>query len=316
MTHVHRLLECRPEPLAGYLKALGVLRLVSTQADANARGWWHDDAFCLSTALSADHLVGFFLERYSPSPIVSPWNGGSGFYPGDQKAGIDALALSSHSRFSEYRDAIAVGRRLTTGWPKSPKDEPKQAMLRRCRATWRGRLLQWLEAAIVLRADGTLAYPALLGTAGGDGRLDFTNNFMQRLCELFEVGAPSAPAKPHASELLRGALFGGPISNLRPVAIGMFLPGAAGGANAASGFSGDSLVNAWDFVLALEGTLVFRSGLSRRARSNEAPRAAAPFAVHPASSGYATAALGEDSARGEQWMPLWDRPASLVSIRP
>ena len=30
---VHKLEGCRPQPLAGYLKALGVLRLVSEQAD-------------------------------------------------------------------------------------------------------------------------------------------------------------------------------------------------------------------------------------------------------------------------------------------
>ena len=31
---------CTPEPLMSYLKAIGVFRLVSEQADASARGCW------------------------------------------------------------------------------------------------------------------------------------------------------------------------------------------------------------------------------------------------------------------------------------
>ncbi len=37
---VHRLGGCAPTPLANYLKALGILRVVAEQADAEARGWW------------------------------------------------------------------------------------------------------------------------------------------------------------------------------------------------------------------------------------------------------------------------------------
>ena len=36
--HMHTLKGCSPAPLANYLKALGVLRLVAEQADLNARG--------------------------------------------------------------------------------------------------------------------------------------------------------------------------------------------------------------------------------------------------------------------------------------
>ena len=70
---------CRPEPLAGYLKALGVLRLVSEQEDPGARGAWIDGVFVLETRLSADELVSFFADRYRPTPVITPWNGGSGF---------------------------------------------------------------------------------------------------------------------------------------------------------------------------------------------------------------------------------------------
>ena len=45
MIHVHQLDGCAPAPLAHYLKALGILRLVAEQADRDARGWWDGDRF-------------------------------------------------------------------------------------------------------------------------------------------------------------------------------------------------------------------------------------------------------------------------------
>ncbi len=72
-----------------YLKALGILRLVS-EKDTEARGWWHDDSFWLRAKVlftgknndeeKRNALVQFFLHDYRPTPLVAPWNAGSGFY--------------------------------------------------------------------------------------------------------------------------------------------------------------------------------------------------------------------------------------------
>ena len=83
---------CAPTPLASYLKALGVLRLISSPAnhvsgeavDPRARGWWQNECFHLRTALSRDALLHFFLHDYAPSPIIAPWNGRAGFLEGDE----------------------------------------------------------------------------------------------------------------------------------------------------------------------------------------------------------------------------------------
>lgn len=80
MIHVHRLDGCAPTPLAHYLKALGVLRLVAEQADHDARAWWEGDSFRLATRLNHDELGSFFLRDYEPTPLISPWNKGAGFY--------------------------------------------------------------------------------------------------------------------------------------------------------------------------------------------------------------------------------------------
>ena len=83
--HFHTLTGCSPTPLANYLKALGILRLVSEQADPSARGAWRDESFVLASKLSGDELADFFLARYAPSPLVSPWNRASGFYGTEQR---------------------------------------------------------------------------------------------------------------------------------------------------------------------------------------------------------------------------------------
>ena len=110
---------CRPEPLAGYLKALAVFRLVSTQVDSRAKGWWRGEYFCLDSSLDAEGLVTFFLNDYSPTPLVAPWNGGSGFYPGDRRDGIDAILMTKHERFADYRDTI----RLVQQFEELPRNE-------------------------------------------------------------------------------------------------------------------------------------------------------------------------------------------------
>ena len=108
--HVHRLAGCAPAPLAHYLKALAVLRLVSEQADPSARGWWRDEVFHLATALDEGALLSFFAARYAPTPILSPWNGGSGFHSGDNITGISAIRRPA-------RCAMTIASRpATPGW--------------------------------------------------------------------------------------------------------------------------------------------------------------------------------------------------------
>ena len=70
---------CAPIPLAHYLKALGVLRLVAEQADPKVTGFWIRDCFIMNSGkLDQKTLLGFFLRDYVPTPILAPWNGGSG----------------------------------------------------------------------------------------------------------------------------------------------------------------------------------------------------------------------------------------------
>ncbi|RMF75161.1 MAG: type I-U CRISPR-associated protein Csx17, partial [Acidobacteria bacterium] len=253
---------CTPVPLAGWLKAVGVLRLVAEQAAPQARGCWRQGRFELCGALDAEGLRRFFLHDYRPTPVVAPWNGGSGFFPKDNQGGIAPISEGQAPRLAPYRQAIEFGRSLLARLNISAKPDTRQKaeLLRRFRAEAPEPVLDWFNAAVMLSGDDP-RYPPLLGTGGNDGRLDFTNNFMQRLVDLFDpaTGDPT----PDAAGWLEEALFGVPEPTRIKGAIGQFSPGDAGGPNASTGFEGSSLINPWDFVLMIEGAMAFAAAVSR-----------------------------------------------------
>ena len=324
-----RLYGCTATPLASYLKALGVLRLVSSPsnhvrgiaADAQARGWWDSGHFHLATSLESDALFQFLLEDYSPSAIIAPWNGGSGFYPKDNKEGIGPLMGEVAARFRAITAAIAAAAEEVRrrGWDARPEGDAKTAMIGALRGRLGDSALHWLDAAVALSA-GRLSFPQLLGTGGNDGRLDFTNTFMRRLVAardgLFDA-ATGAPA-PQTERLLRAALGAGAALGMRSYSTGQFAPGAAGGANASVGYGGSPYANPWDFVLALEGAVLFSGAATRRHQGAPESGASFPFTVRPTAAGWGGVAEADrSSVRAEFWAPLWNRPAGcdeLVSL--
>lgn len=301
---------CAPAPLASYLKALGVLRLAAHQADPAARGYWRDDVFVLRSALDAEGLAGFFLDRYRPTPVVSPWNAGSGFHPKDYRAALEQIERDASPRLEAYRDAIAAARGALSATAGLPSKEAKVAVASRCRAALPDEALEWLDAALVLTGEG-LGFPPLLVSGGNDGRLDFSNNFMQRLVDVLpDLGQAG---RELSAAWLRAALYAEPSPALREAAVGMFNPGGAGGANAVAGFEGVSLVNPWNFVLMIEGALLFAGAAARRLAEGEA-RASYPFTVEPSSAGVLHGASPSERVRAEIWLPLWRAPSSLAEV--
>lgn len=107
---------CTCEPLGSYLKSLAVLRLLAEQKDPSIKGWWEDGTFCIDSTLDRTGIERFFLEEYRPTPIVAPWNGGSGFYEGDNRTGLEAIRNSRSPRYESYRKAIND----ISSWPEMP----------------------------------------------------------------------------------------------------------------------------------------------------------------------------------------------------
>lgn len=332
---------CAPIPLASYLKALGIFRLVAEQKDKNARGCWRDETFVLYTALTEEDLMRFFLDEYRPSPIISPWNGGSGFYFREGKSGeknpatgkmiktgardeptaatrivSSFAATKSNDRLALYRAVIFQTQNAlrALGWNEAPADDKKRGLVLQLRARLPEECLTWLDAAIALAGE-TLGFPPLLGSGGNDGNLDFSSNFMLRLADV--IDPETGISKASAQAPLKGALFGGAAPVVGKGAIGQFAAGAAGGPNAAVGFERGTLINSWDYILMLEGAVVFAASATRRLGASADPGSLSyPFTVRTTSAAGAGAALSDEGqARGEVWLPHWERPASLTEIR-
>lgn len=305
---------CTPTPLASYLKALGVLRLLS-RIHPDARAAWHGEHLVLYTSLNRAAVEGFFLHDYQPTPIMAPWNGGSGFYKKDNKTALEAILVSTSSRFALYRDCLRTAEQTLGNSDRSasPKGDAKTALLTQMRGLLPEDALDWFDAAILLSGDSP-QYPPLLGTGGNDGRLDFTNNFMQRLREVLDLNNEKSPRESAA--WLAMALFGESAPGLIKKAIGQFSPGQAGGPNATTGFDADAAINPWDFVLMIEGALPFAAAAVRRNADDANGILSYPFTVRAVGAG--SGSLGEGdaaAARGELWMPLWRRPATYAEIR-
>jgi CRISPR-associated protein Csx17 len=309
---------CAPEPLIHYLKALGILRLVAEQLDPQARAAWHGDTFMLETEKTEEDLVDFFLNRYRPTPLVAPWNGSSGFYPKDtkQREFFTTLCKANNERFVDYAETLTAGRLIVGDRKEQPKADEKAAMLQAARQVFPDKAVDWLDAAFVLGEEKP-EYPPLLGSGGNDGRLDFTVNFVARLLLVFpetlrNERKPQEKVK-QSNNQIRAALFADEIAVLENAAVGQFYPAGAGGANADQGATGNSYVNPWDFILALEGSLMLASATVRQLAVGARTKASFPFTVQNSNVGYGTATDNE-KVRAEIWLPLWSRFTGYAEI--
>ncbi len=311
----HVLAGCRPEPLGSYLQGLGVLRLVGEQADADATGWWSDGGFVLDTCLTRDELMSFFLDDYEPSPMVAPWNKGSGFFRGGKSGAAEerlaSVEQSTSERLSEMRKAIAVGRSIVDTYPDEASfKEAKVEIITRARSEMPDSALFCLDAAVAL-TDEKPVYPHVLGTGFNLGRFDLTSNLLGHLDEVIGF---DGTAHANSEIWIEDALFGAEQVAKVNAATGQFDPGHAGGVNASTLDDGPALVNPWTFILQLEGALLFASAVSRRLGTWRDSVAAMPFTVRStdAGSGHLSS---EESAKGELWLPLWEVPTTAAELR-
>lgn len=310
----HLLAGCRPEPLGAYLQGLGVLRVIGEQADPSATGSWTDGGFVLSTVLDRDQLIEFFLQRYAPSPMVAPWNKGSGFFPGRSASTamerLEAAECSQDARFEKLRAAIAVGRRIVSSLQDDELSKNKGQVIARARSEMPDEALWCLDAAVAL-TDGDEVYAPLLGTGFNFGRQDLTSNYLGHLDAI--LGFDGKPDDASGA-WLHDALFGTETVARKGASVGQFDPGHAGGVNASTFDGAEGLVNPWGFVLQLEGALVFSSAVSRRLGTWRDSRAAVPFTMRPTPAGSGHLSPGE-KAKAELWLPLWGVPATISEVR-
>lgn len=303
----HVLSGLRPEPLGSYLAGLGLIRVLGEQADPAATAAWVSGGMVVETAVG--DVAEWLADEYVPTPVLSPWNGGSGFGAKDKEPKRRISELLSHpsSRLAPMRNAIGVAERVTNDQQQRGWDKTRTVLEFRNRCP--DALLPWIDATVVL-VDQQAFFPPLLGTGGNDGRLDFSTNFHERLLEVLDM-TPKGQARSLACA--RDLLAGTEAERLASAAVGQFDPVLAGGQGSSPFGAASSLVNPWEYVLLVEGALLFASGTVRR-HQHDAGRAARPFTVSFSADGTASGAAREES-RGEVWVPVWRRPCTLAEIR-
>lgn len=341
MTIYEHVLEgCAPVPLAGYLKALGIFRLVAEQKDAYARGFWRNERFVLKTRLSKDELVGFFLNKFCPTPVISPWNGGSGFYfqegktrkkdpitgkriktgrrdqPTEATRVLDNILDSKAGRLRAYREAIerAKERLRSRNLNAAPSDDEKAALIRQLRSEAPDATAAWIDASsTVTQLD--VVFPPLLGSGGNDGNSDYSTTVIQAVKSLIDLDSGAPLAATEAS--LAASMFADTVQASGGTAISQFAPSAIDAPNSAVGFGGASSGNAWDAVFSIEGALVMSTALARRIDAEGEGAASFPFMIARRGvfgAGAGNVAPADENARGEFWAPLWSRPAGLGEL--
>ena len=312
MIHIHDLDGCAPAPLAHYLKALGILRLVAEQADSGARGWWHGDRFQLGTKLNRRELEEFFLDDYQPTPIFNPWGARSGYFDGgSEKSARESLGQikrSKQCRMKPFRNAIEIVRSVvgeaTPGG--KPSDKEKDRLILALRLNARGTSSLWLDTVVAVISAGddvSLVQPPIFGTGGSEGSGSYTSAYMSAIVE--------AIIKNKWNHAVHTALFGGSEWNSDwKQSMGQFSPGRAS--------------TPWDMLFAFEGACVLRSSVGGRTSTNSRKWMSSPFYVAPRSAGYASGSRLDEKflnkgreypGRGEQWLPMWARPSEFSEVQ-
>lgn len=303
MAELLRLPGVRSDSLLGYLKGLGLLQILGRQDDGATKACWQDGALALLTDRTLDDIAGFFAERWAPAPVVSPWNGGSGFW--SKKASLDWIRAARDPRLARMQAALNMADKLIADLEldAAPNAGPaKVSFLHRLRAVLPDDAIEWLDAVVVLSAAAFDPSP-VLGSGGNDGNFDLADNYTQVIASAFGRDA----AAPVAS--LRAALTG-ETGSLRKMSLAHLFRDASP-VNAPSGQS-DALGNPWDLVLAVHGVLLFTAGATRRLGGGSG--FSAPFTLRSTGAGYGSAVAGE-KGRAELWMPLWERPATLAEVQ-
>ena len=334
---------CTPEPLMGYLKALGVLRLIAEQKDRDAKGCWRNGVFVVKSILDEGALTLFFAQDYQPTSVFAPWNGDGGFLTesGTSLETVNRLRVSAHARVQslrqiinkidqvpvlrQFKEARETEKALTKKKQQQKKSfsgsdvdalrfasqtvkKIKQNILSQVRATFPDEVVRWLDACLSISSDEFAAAP-VLGSGGCDGRLEFSANFLSNVLGFLDLQPESRQQWVERAVLARGE------AKLSPAPIGQFSPGQVGGPNATQGFEGGSFINPLDFLLMIEGVILFAGSVSRKLGNASAAKAAFPFTVFSSSVGYTMdAAKDSKGARGEIWLPLWPRFAGLAEI--
>lgn len=295
---------CRHDVLGHNLKAIGLLRALSTCAepehrDADAEGWWDLDSACFRLAShkypNEEMLVEFFSDHYRPTEIFAAWN---------QDVGLKQDFANKRGRASEWskanelsvqvKDKVITGHESFMKYRESMDDAISSA-------------LDAISAAFVKRGYDN---PVFLNK-GIAGRAHVMRTYWDYVKDF--------SSQKKRSDFTVSALFNqwslGTTGKRVPSGKGTpFFPDAIKTYNNGLGWVVETFpFNALDYLLAVEGAIALRGAVSRTLAANSRRFAAFPFVFDSGED------LVDDSNKvkgtaSSIWLPLWDRPATFAEL--
>lgn len=182
-------------------------------------------------------------------------------------------------------------------------------------------VLKWLDAVGLStsrsKTDDVPRWFRILASGGGEASGQYIVNHQQRLKTVLLDDEEQSRRQLEASlfsENRAGALEIGVLS-------AMYYPAYVKNWNSTQDFlpDGQRFVNPWDFILLLEGTLVWSLAATKR-KGVAKERASFPFYCRGSFGGSATIGPKEvegaeqSIANGELWCPVWEGPTTLTEI--
>lgn len=329
--HTWQAVGCGFEPIADYLKSLGLLRVLP-----NSKGWWENGEFWIEGDRPPDEVIDYLAEQAPVTPLFSPWNGDSGFWvEGRAKEAIRRLAsvqeVDRTKRYVKARDrALAVV--ASSGLQKQPsKGDAKNTLMKDCQSripdsdwqAWYATVVQLVEVTRNGKTTVEAKGSRLLGTQGNlGGGNDIGANYLDAWSRLIDLGTgePLEEAKQYwrASifrQSLPNSLDNSPLlAQYAPVTDYTFDSKAYPYQKSGSGST--AAANPADVVLLTEGLLAFSSIAKRGLESKESSVAFYSLAVNLAAGIAQTSVLGELRAGVEEfWLPIWNEPKTFVGLR-
>jgi CRISPR-associated protein Csx17 len=329
---------CRHDVLGHYLKAIGLLRVLTKCADKDhcdpdAEGWWDSDKACFRLRSpkypTLEKLVEFFALHYRPTPVFAAWN---------KEPGSDADASGKLGVRADWDVANRFSVQVV-----SAEDRKKPANRAKLIAVEALEAYRDAAASGVTEAVDSIAAPFLKSktehplflSKGIAGRAHLWRTHWEYLAAfqkhrdaykkaVEKVTAHTGTAKQLAKlkEKVSAALQ--PIADLLPFENGCaspakgkgtpFFPDAIKAYNIGSGWMTENYpFNALDYVLAVEGGFAMRGSVGRTLAANSRRFAAFPF-VFDAGEELVDDANEVKGTSSALWFPLWDRPVTFAEL--
>lgn len=274
---------CRHDVLGHALKAVGVLHALAQCAepanrDPDAEGWWNlkEGRFEIRSRRypNSEALTTFFAAHYQPTPVIAAWNKGGGIT--DKVTGKKGETLPSAAQHMPtlFQDCLDLARAYAQRLQAAARDDPEGS--REYRDQMEDVVAQALDALCSVHLPKVEDNPVFLkrGRPGDKANMDIFLNFWAFYLRF----------RKHSAQFVGASLFGGRLT----VSGGSkkdlegkgtpFFPDAIKSFNQGLEWVTETFPFCpLDYLLAVEGALALRGGVSKSLGAHGRPYAAFPF---------------------------------------